>query len=225
MFVKNEIYFDGKRCSSAQECKNCDLQISGEDNKIYLHSFLGNGTLRIIIPTSHNKIYFGSKNIVVRSLSIFMHDAPKSKTENIFVRIGDNNRFQGSVTILSPTQEGYFSGGITIGCYNLFAEGFFFHGRQDHLIYDINTKERVNHEKNIVLEDNIWCGSCVHFLPGAKVSKNSVVGMNSMVNKQFEQENILLAGSPASIKKKNIAWNIYLDNSYLTMDNPMDEVL
>ena len=225
MFVKNEIYFDGKHCSSAEECKNCDLQILGEDNKIYLHSFNGKGTLRLIIPTSHNKIYFGKNNIIVRSLSILMHDAPKCKTENIYVRIGDNNRFQGNVTILSPTQEGNFRRRITIGCYNLFGEGVFFHGRQDHLIYDIRTKQRINHEKNIVLDDNIWVGSCVHFLPGAKVSKNSVIGMNSMVNKKFEQENILLAGTPAQIKKENIAWNIYLDNSYLTMDNPMDGVL
>ena len=69
------------------------------------------------------------------------------RLKNIFIKIGNNNRFQGNVSILSPTGSEPDIG-ISIGDYNLFAEGVFFHGRQDHLLYDIKTKERINNVKN-----------------------------------------------------------------------------
>lgn len=228
MFEKNTIYMSNKQIFSLKDCPGFDLQITGNNNKIYLKSFEGSGKVKIVMPTENNTFEFGTNNIVIRNLNVLVTNAPRCKTENIFIKIGNNNRFQGNVTILSPTgtkSENENKGRVIIGNYNLFAEGIFFHGRQDHLLYDIKTKERINNEASIVLENNIWVGSLVHFLPKAYVSTDSVIGMNSLVNKEFRQNNVLLAGSPAKIKKQNIAWNIYLDDSYLTMETPMEGIL
>lgn len=41
---------------------------------------------------------------------------------------------------------------------------------------------------------------------GSVIPDNSVVGTNALVTKHFEEKNILIAGSPAKIVKKNIKW-------------------
>ena len=220
MYQKNKIYFQNKRIFSEQDHPGFVLHVAGENNEIFLNPFKENGCVKLTVSASNNHFEFGINNFVVHNLNVLITDAPKCKTENIFVKIGNNNRFQGNVTILSPTGSDS-AVKLSIGNYNLFAEGVFFHGRQDHLVYDIKSKKRINHEASIILDDNIWIGSLVHFLPKTHIHKNCVIGMNSLCNKDYKKENVLLVGSPAEIKKENIAWNIYLDDSYLSMTNPM----
>ena len=50
---------------------------------------------------------------------------------------------------------------------------------------------------------------------GAKVNDGSVVGFGSIVNKKFEEKNILIAGAPAKKMKENIDWAIETPEEYL----------
>ncbi|MBQ8668401.1 acyltransferase, partial [bacterium] len=51
-----------------------------------------------------------------------------------------------------------------------------------------------------------WVGMRVMILKGAVIPKGSVVGAMSMVNKKFEEENILIAGTPAEKIRSDIEW-------------------
>ena len=63
-----------------------------------------------------------------------------------------------------------------------------------------------NQPKSIIFEENVWISSNNLLLKGTKISSNSVVAARSVVNKEFLEKNVLIAGTPAKIIKTNVAW-------------------
>lgn len=74
-----------------------------------------------------------------------------------------------------------------------------------HAILD-NNNRCINRGGDIVLMDHVWIGHGVKILKNTAINKDTVVGGNSLVNKKFYQKNLLIAGSPASIIKRDIHW-------------------
>lgn len=76
-----------------------------------------------------------------------------------------------------------------------------------HTIYDISTNETINSsDSSVVIGSHTWLAAQVDILKGVHLSHDTIVGYNSCVTKSFEESNILLAGYPAIIKKRNISW-------------------
>ncbi len=59
----------------------------------------------------------------------------------------------------------------------------------------------------ISIGSHVWVGSGCKFLRGAKVADGSIVAANSLVNKAFTEPNVLLAGTPAKIVKRDVKWS------------------
>lgn len=74
-----------------------------------------------------------------------------------------------------------------------------------HTIFDKN-EEQINYPKEISIGSNVWIGFNATILKGAKIPNNSVVGCNSLVNRKFEENNVILGGIPAIILKQEITW-------------------
>jgi len=53
----------------------------------------------------------------------------------------------------------------------------------------------------VVIEDNVWIGEFVSILPGVTIGKGSIIGANSVVTRNID-ENCIAVGSPARIIKK-----------------------
>jgi maltose O-acetyltransferase len=125
--------------------------------------------------------------------SIFMH-CTFSGTK--IIEIGDNStinencRFRGD--------------GIKIGnnC-SVSPSCFFITGDHD---MDNNMEGR---QKPVVIEDYVWIGTEVMLLPGAYVSRGSVVAARACVTRSFYEPNLVLAGLPAKVIKvrKNPKFN------------------
>jgi acetyltransferase-like isoleucine patch superfamily enzyme len=58
----------------------------------------------------------------------------------------------------------------------------------------------------IVVGDHVWIGSNVSIYKGTSIGNGSVVASNSVLKDKFLEENVLIAGNPARIVKKNIRW-------------------
>ena len=61
---------------------------------------------------------------------------------------------------------------------------------------DVSTRARA-----IVIEDNVWLGTGVIVLPGTLIKRGSVISAGSVVSGTIE-ENSLMVGNPARLKKK-----------------------
>lgn len=63
------------------------------------------------------------------------------------------------------------------------------------------------HNRNqITIGDNVWIGSYVSVYKGAVIANGCVVASNSVVKDVFTEENVLIAGNPAKIVKRDISW-------------------
>jgi acetyltransferase-like isoleucine patch superfamily enzyme len=66
--------------------------------------------------------------------------------------------------------------------------------------------EIINKDKPIIFEDNLWIGARSIILKGAHISSNSVVAAGCTINKKFDISNVIIAGFPARIVKREINW-------------------
>lgn len=78
-----------------------------------------------------------------------------------------------------------------------------------HSIFDKDTGHRINNASDINISDRVWLGSGSIVLKGSQVSSDIVVGAHSIVNGSYPS-NCIIAGSPATIVKKNITWSRHL---------------
>jgi acetyltransferase-like isoleucine patch superfamily enzyme len=66
--------------------------------------------------------------------------------------------------------------------------------------------EIINGPKPIIIGDYVWIGCKCIILKGAVIPNNSVIAINSLVNKELTEENCLYAGSPVKCIKEKISW-------------------
>lgn len=67
--------------------------------------------------------------------------------------------------------------------------------------------KKESQSNEIAICDNVWIGCGVSVFKGSYVSKGSVVAANSVVRGSFKEENVLIAGNPARIIKRNVHWD------------------
>lgn len=56
----------------------------------------------------------------------------------------------------------------------------------------------------VYIGDNVWFGFDVKILAGSVIASGSIVGTSAVVNGIFNEENCIIAGIPAEVKKKRI---------------------
>jgi len=180
--------------------------------------------LCINLNASGARIIIGKNNAIASwgMLNILSYQ-PQGGQGSPVIEIGDNNYFNGNIVIIPPISK---SAKIKIGNGNLFAGGVRINGISSHLIFDLQTKDVLNKEMGVKIGDNNWICEDSLFLNKADIKNNSVVAARSIVNKNFSESNVLIANDKGSagIKKRNIGWHEYMDNSYIYTDNPRQQV-
>lgn len=58
----------------------------------------------------------------------------------------------------------------------------------------------------LTIGNHVWLGEKVTILKKAKIPDGCIVGTCSVVTRRFEEDNVLIAGNPAEIRKKNVFW-------------------
>ena len=79
-----------------------------------------------------------------------------------------------------------------------------------HSLIDASSGRRINHAKDVAIGDRV--GFCRDFtiLKGANIGNDSVVAAKALVTSGTYENNVVLAGNPAKVVKRNIAWDISL---------------
>jgi len=73
--------------------------------------------------------------------------------------------------------------------------------------HELNYEGRKLQTSNaIAIGDRVWIGSNVSVFKGANIPNGCVIASNSVVKEKFEEENVLIAGNPARIIKRNVSW-------------------
>jgi acetyltransferase-like isoleucine patch superfamily enzyme len=183
-------------------------------NKVYLRAT--RGSVQINGPIGYGIIQIGYGNV-----GIF--DKKRSRTiwevhGNVSF-IGSAKIGHGSKIIVGPNGKLYFGANFKITAE---AELIAFIKVQfgnncllswDTLIMDTdfhtvkNSKgEFMNSPKPIIIGDHVWLGCRSIILKGAVIPDNSIIAINSLVNKALPDKNCLYAGSPVKCIKKDVSW-------------------
>lgn len=101
---------------------------------------------------------------------------------------------------------------VKIGSDCMISYDVIFKSGDGHSIFDIGTKKNINStsyicsNSEIVLKDHVWVGMRSTIMYGANVGEGSIIGACSFV-KKFFPNNCMIAGMPAKVIRKNIAWS------------------
>lgn len=169
--------------------------INGNSNKIDIHfGFVINSTIRLC--SNNSEIIINRSNHID---SLHIHTDVGDRQKLIW---GENSTINGGL-IFMPAPDAkciignncMFSWGINILCADA------------HPIIDVNTGEILNKNlQGVIIGDNCWLAQGVTITKNAILKNNTIVGAQSIVSKEFENEGIIIAGNPARVIKKNVKW-------------------
>lgn len=125
----------------------------------------------------------------------------KREANNCKINIGDNIIIcgarlflQDNDTSISIGDDCMISWGIDIWCTDV------------HTVTDLDGNPK-NFSDKIEIGNHVWIGKDVKIGKNTKVSNDSIIGWASVVTKKFNESNVVLAGNPAKIVKKDVNWN------------------
>jgi len=106
-----------------------------------------------------------------------------------------------------------FSSGSQIICYKSIELGYNCRISWDsqimdtdfHMVFD-ETRKHINPDREIRIGNDCWIGNHSFVQKGTVLGNMVVLASNSMVNSSIEENNVILAGSPARIVRKSITW-------------------
>lgn len=61
---------------------------------------------------------------------------------------------------------------------------------------------------SIEIGNHVWICAYCHILKGAGLNDNSILGYQSLLKHRIEEKDVLVVGSPATIKQHNINWSV-----------------
>ena len=201
-----------------------NVNIKGDGNKVIL---IKDGQEIPYEPVKGLSITITGNNNIIRI------ELPSKFINTAIVMTGDNNYFSVKPTrhrFIRHTTFGMENGGIItvgggisvyrnmnvvaksskrvdIGDECMFARDIIIRNNDGHTITDTLTGEIINAPEDIKIHDKVWVGTRVMILKGAEVQDGSVIGAMALVNKKFDEKNILIAGVPAKKIRSNICWD------------------
>lgn len=163
-----------------------------------------------------NYVYIGGFNLIHRLKVLEMGSGARLSGFNWLTGAG-----VGSITFgknAAATRLHFFeaSGDINVGENTIIA------GRGTHLFTHGISSTNLDDVRAINIGPWSYIGSASRFVPGSGVSKASFVGMASVVTKHISDEYVLVAGSPAVVKKQLSPDDIYFRRDFLPHEHHPD---
>lgn len=151
----------------------------------------------IIVHGKNNKVIFGN-NCNMCGMRILIEG------DNNAIEFGDGvkiNASKSQSTVINAC------GGTTIkiGTGSLLSNNIEIHSSDYHGIYN-KVGERINPDKDIIIGQYVWIGLRATVLKGSVISDGSVIGAGALVSGVFSERNVIIAGNPAKIIRKQVFW-------------------
>lgn len=190
MFVKKLSQKNNTSLGTNIVFENCEL-INGRNNKISIGDNCCFKNCKFHFFSERCSLIIGNNN--------YFNDVDFWFQEESTMNIGNNNMFAGKLQIAAIENKT-----VNIGNDCMFLSAIHIRTGDSHPIYDLSGKQS-NVGKDITIKDRVWIGQNFYILKGSLISSDSVVGCCSVVTKEFNETNCVIAGSPAKIVKNNIS--------------------
>ena len=189
-----------------KDLKYINLNITGKNNSVIIKklSGLSKGIVNIDIVGDNNKVFIDEGICIASSLNIKIGNSHCNylNSKDIEIKIGKYSTFES--THISAVN---FKTKIEIGENCMFANNTKILNSDFHPIYDNNARQIINYVKDLKIGNHCWIGMDSIVLKNVILKDNTIVGAASIVTKSFDDSNIIVAGNPAMIKKRDVNWS------------------
>lgn len=125
---------------------------------------------------------------------------------SIYVRHGSTVSIGKCTTFVNVLLFALEKRSLTIGEYCMFSSRIYIRTSDEHPIYDLETKKRINPAKDISINNKVWIGDNVTINKGVEICEGIIIGACSVVLKSLREVNSIYAGSPARLIRTSVSW-------------------
>ena len=173
----------------------CKIEVSGSGNLIEIHDRAVLRNCSIYVSGNNNVIRIGADAHVFCGEFWVEDDTNK-------IEIGPHSNLCGKVYLACI--EGT---SLSIGKDCLLSSEIVLRTGDPHSLINLDTGLRINHSSDIVIGDHVWIGHRVLATKGVSIAEGCAIGTGSVVTKSIDEHNIVLAGVPATVVKRNVSWD------------------
>ncbi|WHP06718.1 hypothetical protein QLH32_04395 [Acinetobacter corruptisaponis] len=87
----------------------------------------------------------------------------------------------------------------------MIATKVYFRCEDSHAIYDVESGDRVNPSKNIIIGEHVWLADEVGILPNTSIGEGSIIGTRALAKGNYPN-NTLIVGMIAKVVKHDVVW-------------------
>ncbi len=202
-------------------------QIIGTNNKIFI---IENGNVQLVdnrtkIPGLHIKIT-GDNNIIkifqpiriknslieIGNNNVLIELGPSRVFKNVYIRCcWGNNQFckiKRNTTIIGVKIYLDEESSCIIGEDCMLSDDINIWPTDGHAILDNDTGEILNTASEpIVIGNHVWIGQGARITKNARIGNNCIIGGGTVACKDYKEDNVIIAGNPGKIIKRNITWD------------------
>lgn len=153
------------------------------------------GTLKIRIRGFHNTITIGSNCHFGPECSLWIEG------NNSSISIGNNTTM--TMRVHLNCQEN--SRSIIIGEDCMLSNNIIIRTSDSHPIYDRKTECRINHAKDIKIDNHVWIAPNTKIMKGAVIGEGAIIGSDTTISKSVEPYS-LVVGRPQKVVKSDVCW-------------------
>ncbi len=182
---------NGRR-HNVRRLPGCKISFRGNDNYIEVWGDLNQ--MRMDVKMQNNS------KIIIKSSSYEHRNFKIRGMQNCTLLVGKNFFMDGVCEMIFADNTN-----ITIGDDTMIATGSYIRTGDGHQI--LSDGAVINKNADVYIGNRVWVGYHVTILKGTYIMDDCVVGARSLVNRKFDASNVVIAGAPAKIIKRNITWN------------------
>ena len=171
--------------------ENSTIEFIGENNILYVEGNIKfvNSKLRF---TGSNSIMYFDKN----KMDIYIN--ARTRNDSVLY-LGKDTFINKGIDVYATERKNIIIGN---GCMLSYETAF--RTTDPHLIFDCNTKNRINHAKSILIGDHVWIGQQCLILKNTQIFSGSIIGGHSVLSNKKVYSNSLWAGNPAKKIKEDV---------------------
>lgn len=175
--------------------RSVEMDIVGNHNSVVINDGCTLNGLKIRIRGDNHKIIIESGCRFNGGGVLWFED------QNGVLIVGRNTTFENvHIAVTEPYSR------VDIGEDCMFAYDIDIRTGDSHSILDLATMQRLNFAENVRIDRHVWVAAHCTVLKGVHIREGSVVATGACVTKAFEESNVVLAGNPAKVVKRQITW-------------------
>ncbi|WP_202961173.1 acyltransferase [Candidatus Symbiobacter mobilis] len=173
-----------------------DVKIRTKNNGDYIRLGYGSGGIGSFEHTGINLEFYDAATLDLSGISIIGYGSSICIYENATLEIG-NNTYIASNAVIKCKKKVKIGDECAVS-WNVTILDSDFHPWSSEGVANVISED-------VIINNRVWIGNNVIILKGVTIGNGSIVGAGSVVTKNVP-DNCLVAGNPARIIKKGVAW-------------------